>query len=758
MSTYDIGGYRAEITLDNSGLVRGLNDADKAMNNSEKKVSSMGKVIGGVALGAVAGLAAAFVGIAGAGFKASDDLQKALNGLQSSTGATEVEIKAMEDSLMNIYNNNFGESFQDIADSMALVKQNTGLTGEALENATQNALMLRDTFGKDVSESTNAANSLMKQFGISSEEAFNLMAQGIQNGADKNGDLLDTLNEYAPAYEALGFTAEEFTNSLIDGAENGAFSIDKVGDAVKEFNIRAKDGSKASAEGYELLGLNAEEMTAKFAAGGDTAQTAFQQVMDSLNSLEDPVDKNTAGVALFGSMFEDLEADAIGALGNIGTTASLSNDALAEINEVKYDSFGEAMSGIGRNFQTAMIEPMREHVLPLLGQFTDFIIANMPQIQEFISNAFTVIGDVIGTAIEYVSKIKTAFTEANDSTNSNFSKIKEVITDVINTVKEIIASFTESATILWQKYGDDIVKYATSAFENISKVISGVLDVIKGIINTVLGVLTGDWDKAWKGIKQIVSGVFEAISGVISQALNVIKTTVNVALSFLADLFSDIWNGIKSTVSSVVSGIVDNVKSRFNTMKSTVSDIFNNVWTSAKDIFNKIKNAITSPITDAVDTVKKMIQKIKDAFNFSWSLPKLKLPKVSVSMKENSWGIPYPDFDIKWHKYGGFFDKPTIAGLGEAGKEAIVPLVGNQMNPFADAVYQRLQDRILGGNTTYNRNNNSTTSHNQDITVHMPITINSKTNLDANELKKISKYVAGSFVDGLSDRGMKFSL
>jgi len=112
--------------------------------------------------------------------------------------------------------------------------------------------------------------------------------------------LIDSLNEYAPQFKAMGFSAEEFTNVLIDGAKNGAFSIDKVGDAMKEFNIRSKDGSKTSAEGFKLLGLNAEEMTSKFAQGGETAQTAFQTVMGALNSIEDPITKNTAGVALFG--------------------------------------------------------------------------------------------------------------------------------------------------------------------------------------------------------------------------------------------------------------------------------------------------------------------------------------------------------------------------------------------------------------------------------------------------------------------------
>ena len=115
-------------------------------------------------------------------------------------------------------------------------------------------------------ESTRAADMMMRQFSITSEEAFNLIAHGAQNGLDKNGNLLDSINEYSVHFEQLGFDAEEMFNMFSNGAETGVFDIDKLGDAVKEFGIRAKDGSNTTVEAFELLGLNANEMQAKFAA------------------------------------------------------------------------------------------------------------------------------------------------------------------------------------------------------------------------------------------------------------------------------------------------------------------------------------------------------------------------------------------------------------------------------------------------------------------------------------------------------------
>lgn len=165
-----------------------------------------------------------------------------MNGVSAQTGVTGDELKEFGDIAREVYKSGKGESFQEIADALVNIRQATGLAGEELKVATNSAMLLKDTFGMEANESTRAATSLMKNFGISAEEAYGIIAVGAQNGANKNGDLLDTLNEYSVHYKALGLDADQFITSLIKGAEAGSFSIDKVGDAVKEFTIRSKDG------------------------------------------------------------------------------------------------------------------------------------------------------------------------------------------------------------------------------------------------------------------------------------------------------------------------------------------------------------------------------------------------------------------------------------------------------------------------------------------------------------------------------------
>lgn len=187
-------------------------------------------------------------------------------------------------------------------------------------------------------------NMLMDQFGISGDEAFNLIAQGAQNGLDKNGDLLDSINEYSVHFKSLGLDAEDMFNSLANGAESGTFSVDKLGDAVKEFGIRVKDGTANDA--FKQLGLDADATAAAFARGGDEASAAFAAVTDALFAMEDPLAQNALGVQMFGTMWEDLGAEGVKALTNLNGEISNTTDALGAINEVNVPSTLEATSGV----------------------------------------------------------------------------------------------------------------------------------------------------------------------------------------------------------------------------------------------------------------------------------------------------------------------------------------------------------------------------------------------------------------------------
>lgn len=188
----------------------------------------------------------------------TDESQQAYNSFQAMTGTSTEEMSKYKKQIDELYKNNYGESMKDVAGVMAEIKQQTGeIDPSKLKEMAENAITMRDTFGQDTKEQLRAVKMMMDQFGISSEEAYNLIAQGAQQGLDKNGDLLDSINEYSVHYKQLGYSAEDFMNMLKNGTDAGTFSVDKLGDATKEFGIRSKDTASSTQEGFKLLGYSA---------------------------------------------------------------------------------------------------------------------------------------------------------------------------------------------------------------------------------------------------------------------------------------------------------------------------------------------------------------------------------------------------------------------------------------------------------------------------------------------------------------------
>lgn len=247
-----------------------------AFNDTEKDASKLGDAIEDTADDADSAANGGFTVLKGAaaelvtdGFEKVVDILKdtviemgnvdsAINDFQNKTGATAEEMTQYGETIKDLYRGSIGESMDDISDSAATVKRSLGdISPETLEEVTKQAITLRDVFGFDVQESMRAVKSMMDQFGISATESFNLIVQGYQSGLDQNGDLLDTLNEYSVQFANSGYDANQMMNMLANGAKEGTWSVDKLGDAVKEFHIRLSDGS--ADEALAMLGLGTQQ-------------------------------------------------------------------------------------------------------------------------------------------------------------------------------------------------------------------------------------------------------------------------------------------------------------------------------------------------------------------------------------------------------------------------------------------------------------------------------------------------------------------
>ena len=311
--------------------------------------------------------------------------QQASNNFAAATGATAEEMNEYSAQMEEVYKHNYGDSLTDVADAMAVIKQNAkDVDPKNIGELTERALMLKDTFGFEVNETMRAANMLIDQFGISGEQAFTLIAQGAQNGLGKNGDLLDSINEYAVHYRQLGYDSEEFFNSLSNGTAAGTFSVDKLGDAMKEFGIRVKDTADSTTEGFELIGLDADEMREAFAKGGDSAQEATEKTLNALFDMDDAVKRNQAGVDLFGTMWEDLGEDGVKALTDVSGQADMTANTLDKIAEVKYDDTASRLEEVGRTLKMEVLKPLVDDLLPAVEAGADWAADHIPEITALI--------------------------------------------------------------------------------------------------------------------------------------------------------------------------------------------------------------------------------------------------------------------------------------------------------------------------------------------------------------------------------------
>lgn len=403
----DYGAAAREAVSETDDLARAT---EEVSDNADDAGSSGVDAINGIA-GALAGagITAKVAEIAAAVYNLADSFSEAEKTVIAQTGATGQELDNLMDSSLNVFASSSAESLNDVASSMTMVQTATKLTGDALEEATQSALTLESALGLEVSETTRTAAALMKNFGIEAQQAYDIIAAGAQQGANQNGDLLDVLNEYSAQYAALGLSAEEFISSLVDGADAGVFSVDKVGDAVKEFNIRAKDGSDTTAEAFELLGMNADTMAARFAAGGETARTAFFEVVNALDSMSDPIEKNTAAVNLFGTMYEDLGAGILPVLAGIEGGSVETSNALSSMAD-EAQSLGDKWQEAGNSISTAFTSAVEPAVSGISGALAEAAqgIGDFLNEHPAVTKAITAVGVGLGVVVVGIGAVSVA--------------------------------------------------------------------------------------------------------------------------------------------------------------------------------------------------------------------------------------------------------------------------------------------------------------------------------------------------------------
>lgn len=598
-------------------------------------------------------IASGFAGIAGVGITGFvNNYEKAMNRFEAKSYSGQRATEEFGNIMKEVYSDNFGENFDDIGNVIGLMNKTLHIAGEELKNNAEYALGLRDAFEVDINESVRSAKALMDTFGVSAEEAFNLIAQGEQNGLDYSNELMDSINEYSVQFGKLGLTAEDMFDIFQAGADNGAWNLDKVGDAVKEFSIRAIDGSKTTQEGFTELGFNADELASKFAKGGDVAKESFFQVVEAISEVEDPVRQSAIGVELFGTMWEDLGPQVVNSLANIESSYDRTEQSAKRLNEVQYNDIGSALKGLGREFMVSVIQPVQNDLMPTINSVVGEIKNKMPEIKTVFGNIVSAVVGSIKFLIDNFNTLKPILITALAAFISfkTVTGVASSINNVTNAIKNVKTAITGIKTAYATIKGLNIASRLTSVIGIVKGAVSGLFTLIMAhpviaVITVVIGAIILLWNKcewfrngvksilewiknafgvvcefvksAWSGLCDFLGTAFNASMVVIMFAWEILKAAFTVVCDVIKSFWSILCKFLYETFKPQIEAInisIEYFKIGFN----IVCEFLKNIWKSLCDWISSVWNSAIDWINNKIEFWRAVFSSVSDWMGSKW--------------------------------------------------------------------------------------------------------------------------------------------
>ena len=609
-------GMMGKLSSAASGVGKGLKTAVSGIGKGLSVAASAGAAVASAVGGAAVATGAFAV-------NSAVDMDKAVNSLRASIDATDKGAEHYRGVMKEIYADNYGEDFQDIADAISLINRNIGdISGDQLKDLAESAFVLRDEFQYDLTESTRAAKAMMNSFGISGEEAMDLIALGAQNGLDYSGEMIDSINEYSVQFAKLGFTAEDMFQIMQNGAWTGAWNLDKVGDAIKELSNKAIDGSESTAEGFTSLGLNADKMAKKFAAGGESAKKAFQETMTALSSIEDPLKQNTIGVQLFGTMWEDLGPDVVTQLNNIGDNAGWAAGKMDELKKVKYDDLGSMFEGLKRSVEMLVL-PLGEELIPLL---SDLIQDALPVIEDVLPDVIDLFGDflkpVMDLAKEALPELTEILTDLMDTTLQQLGEdLLPVLKDAFSELKDPLEKLiTEALPILIDLFTSVVPPIAELASTLMPILVDVFLDLLPPITDLIISLLPP--------LKELFTALKDPLNDLITYALPPLISLFTSIMPLIADLAAtllppliDVFLALLPPITDLIESLLPPLISLFESIAPILEDLAPVIAIVADGISETLAEAIelVMPIIEnIIEILGDLIGFISDVFTGDW--------------------------------------------------------------------------------------------------------------------------------------------
>jgi hypothetical protein len=649
------------LSLDASGFTEGIESAAGS-------TSKLNLLIGGALAGAaVAGLGKAF-DLAGQASQAVSDFQAEL-------GISREEAEALGDTAVRVFGNNWGNSLEDVQDAVSTVQAQLGTLADGagevnFDQATASAFALRDTFGVEVADSVSATKTLMEQFGLSSQQASDFLTSGFQRGLDVSGDFLDTIGEYSVQFAQSGQTADQFFSILATGNQQGMLGTDKIADAFKESRIRITELSDDVLDAFTSIGSNAFEagtgIDQAFASNGQTLDWLKQQaaelgievgptlagmvesgtlrageafssllggavaegtitvaqaqetVLSGLREMEGEVSQNAAGVAIFGTQWEDLGANALLAVDSTAVSLGDLAGATDSLN-AKYNNFSAVFEGAWRVIQTQVLLPIGEVLLNLANVAMPTVIAAITAVGNAINfmktNTDIAVPILIGVGTAILIAVVPAFiawaSAAMTTAAANIAALAPVVIPIL-----AIGAAVGALYYLWESNFGGMRDATNQAWSVLEPIFNSVADWLGAQITAAVqsaadfftGTLVPAFQDAWQFVQQYVIPILTKLAtAVFADVVSMGTTVAGFVTGTLVPAFTAVWTFVDTYVIPLFDALSGVVLAALNLAFTAVAGIITNTFQAA---ITKAREYIDTYVSPALEKVADVISSV----------------------------------------------------------------------------------------------------------------------------------------------------